>query len=116
MLMNLWHRINRIVFGYDNVVSHNERNDVPSMARKHIQLAVYEFPYEKGPAALVRYTSYFEEKAFKVEQISYKHDADSLKKFDNDVYSALEMGYDVSICTHMDLSDFPKLGELTNQV
>ena len=113
--MTLWNRIQRIVFGTKPKKEETRVKEMLPMDRKHIQLAVYECPYDEGPAALVRYTSYFEEKAFKVEQISYKHDADSLKKFDNDVYSALEMGYDVSICTHMDLSDFPKLGGLTKQ-
>ena len=86
------------------------------MSKKHVQLAVYEFPYDEGPAALVRYTSYFEGKASKVQQLSYEIDAVGLMELDTEAYAALEMGLDVSIFTRIDISQLPKLGELTERV
>ncbi len=114
--MTLWNRIQRIVFGTKPKKEETRVKEMLPMDRKHIQLAVYECPYDEGPAALVRYTSYFEGKASKVQQVTYGIDAVGLMELDTEAYAALDMGLDVSIFTRIDISQLPKLGELTQRV
>ena len=85
------------------------------MKHKNIHLAVYEVPYEGGPAASVRYTTYAEDgKPLAVEQINYPADALGLATFDNETTAALEMGIDVSIITRVDVEIFPELSKYTS--
>ena len=85
------------------------------MKHKNIQLAVYEVPYEGGPAASVRYTTYAKDgKPLAVEQINYPADALGLATFDNETTAALEMGIDVSIITRVDVEIFPELSKYTS--
>ncbi len=79
-----------------------------------IQLAVYQMPYEGGPAAQARYTNYDEDgKPLSVEQVTYHDNGPSLKEFDDQVTAALEMGMDVTILTKYEISLFPKIQALT---
>ena len=73
--MSLWQRLNRIVFGYGPKRSIEEENAERTffmVNETSIQLSVYQFPYEGGPAAQARYTSYHEDgKPMAVEQVTY---------------------------------------------
>ena len=78
----------------------------------HVQLSVYECPYQGGPTALVRYTSYGEDgKAEQVQQVTYGIEARDLLNFDMDTTTALEMGVDVTIFTRVDVELFPELSK-----
>ena len=76
----------------------------------HVQLSVYECPYQGGPTALVRYTSYGEDgRVEQVQQVTYGVEARDLLNFDLDTTAALEMGVDVTIFTSVNIVLFPKL-------
>ena len=118
--MTLWNRIKRIVFGTKPKKEETRIKELLPMSKKHVQLAVYECPYgdeaKDTPAALVRYTTYSEGKVYKVSQSGYGIDAVGLYELDTQGYGALEEGLDVSIFTRIDISQLPKLGELTQRV
>ena len=115
--MLLWQRINRIVFGTkpnEDTEVENAKRSFLMVDKTSIQLAVYQFPYEGGPAAQARYTNYGEDgKLLSVEQVTYHDNGPSLKEFDDQVTAALEMGMDVTILTKYEISLFPKIQALT---
>ena len=111
----MWQRLKRYVFGKPE---EEEQNGIYDLAvpvkKKHIQLAVYQYPYEEGPMASVRYTCYGEDgKPLAIEQIDYGYEAEDLAQFDLETTNALAMGVDVTIFTKTDIEMFPKLARYT---
>ena len=113
MELSLWQRIRRIVFGKTEE-EQNESSIPPPMKKGHVQLSVYEYGYEGGPLAQVRYTSYGPDgRVVNVEQVDYGYEANDLHQFDVQTTTALEMGVDVTIFTKADIELFPKLSQYT---
>lgn len=113
--MTLWERISHYVFGKPEEEEQNSIDDLAvPVKKKHIQLAVYQFPYEDGPMASVRYTCYADDgKPIAIEQIDYGYEAEDLAQFDFETTNALSMGVDVTIFTKTDIEMFPKLARYT---
>lgn len=113
MELSLWQRIRRIVFGKTEE-EQNESSIPAPMKKGHVQLSVYEYGYEGGPLAQVRYTSYGPDgRVVNVEQVDYGYEANDLHQFDVQTTTALEMGVDVTIFTKADIELFPKLSQYT---
>tara|TARA_R100000329_G_scaffold143980_1_gene128373 strand:- start:70 stop:420 length:351 start_codon:yes stop_codon:yes gene_type:complete len=114
--MTLWQRLKHALFGKPEKEVQNRYVDdltVP-VKKEHIQLAVFQVPYEAGPMASVRYTAYGDDgKPIVVEQIDYGYQAEDLAQFDMETTNALSMGVDVTIFTKTDIEMFPKLARYT---
>ena len=116
--MSLWERISRYVFGYESQgdrYMQTIKRPYKNVTKESMQLAVYEFPYDDGPVAFVRYTFYDGDgKPVAVEQVSYSAEGKGLMDLDNEVLAALETGMDVTIFTRYDIRQLPGIKSLTD--